>query len=368
MTDRKTCPFQVNGQSCQRPIQASADSVDRVECDACKGCQIDSRLVRAPTTLNDWTEALGAVRELNEKGFPFPKLTWGDDYSAVVSSSDGMMTVSRFPSTIEERASHLLELLVQATRRFGQEREIVCALDHPLAYAEDEAELIAYLDYLTSLGYIEKRKSNRDNCSFVKVTALGHQASATRLIGGGLRVFISSTCFDLHDCRAELTDYLSSLGCEVIVSDNPELFDVDSSSHSIDSCLHNLGRSDLVLCLIDRRYGSTLEKFGHPEKSASHVEVEFAQTNGIPIYYFIRKMAFSEYGQMKRSKQPAQQKTAWVETENPEQRERWVKFVSDIVRPSLKNNWVDQFDSVVDLKRMVKRRIQATPRRRGESY
>ncbi len=364
MNDNRSCPFQVNGKTCQEPVERTADWLDRVECDACKGCQIDARLVRAPTTLNDWIDALGGVRELNEKGVRFPKLTWGEDYSAVVSNDDGTMVVSRFPRTIEERASHLLELLVNSTSRFGQEREIVWVNDHPLAYAENASELIAYLDYLVSLGYIENRKSNHDNSSFVKVTAAGHQANATRLIGGGLRVFISSTCFDLHDCRAELADYLSTLGCDVIVSDNPELFDVDTSSHSIDSCLHNLGRSDLVLCLIDRRYGVTLEKFGYPDKSATQVEVEFAQANKVPICYFVRKMAFTEHGQMKRSKNPAEQKTAWVEPECSKQRVRWVKFVSDVVRPGEKNNWVDQFDSIVDLKRMVARRIRAASKRR----
>lgn len=117
-----------------------------------------------------------------------------------------------------------------------------------------------------------------------------------------------------------------------------------------------------MICLIDQRYGHPLDAFGYKGKSATHVEIEHARNLGLPIRYFIRKQAFVEHGLMR--KDPTSFESAWVEAgyEKGTQRKRWFDFVNECKKPpsdNHSNNWFDQFDTSVDLKCMVERRIRS---------
>ena len=65
MTPRQ-CPI------CQvRAAQAHNGNFDYFKCEVCRGVHIDNRLVRAPTTLDNWPDLLAAASELREE-FSFP--------------------------------------------------------------------------------------------------------------------------------------------------------------------------------------------------------------------------------------------------------------------------------------------------------
>src|SRR5437868_6969994 len=68
------------------------------------------------------------------------------------------------------------------------------------------------------------------------------------------RIFISSTCFDLIDVRAELKRALEHLGYVAYTSETPD-FPVSSRLSLVDNCLSVLKHSDIYLLIIHTRYG-----------------------------------------------------------------------------------------------------------------
>ncbi len=178
-------------------------------------------------------------------------------------------------------------------------------------------------------------------------------------------VFVSSTCYDLADLRPELGQALTANGFVVRMSEDvTSAFYVEPTDDSITSCLNNVEASDVVICIIDRRYGGVVKDGPLKGLSATHAEVRHARglANPKPVFFFVRRAAFQEYDHMRRNGLTF--KTSWVEPDlggssNP-RRELWFKFVEEIASyPKHQNwsNWCDQFDNSVDLKPLVLKRL-----------
>ena len=205
--------------------------------------------------------------------------------------------LSGCPRTVHEKADKLLAAIHRQTKHFGQEVCVMLSRDYRLAYAQSDA----LLDYLIELGFIRCRVpkgpvgKTTDVVLFVVVKAPGVAAIESRLLSPSITVFVSSTCCDLVDLRAELADFLESKGFIVRISDDPNRFDVDPTIDSIQSCLRNVEEADVVLCIVDRRYGPRLP----PDNmfSATHVEVKCARERGKPVYAFGRDRAFFDFDQ-----------------------------------------------------------------------
>jgi len=174
-----------------------------------------------------------------------------------------------------------------------------------------------------------------------------------------LDVFICSTCYDLTDLRAELGRYLVEQGFRVRMSDDPDSdFSVEPAVDSIESCLANVAAADAVVCIIDRRYGGVLKSGPYQGKSATQAEVEYARSLPKPVFFFLRDRAADDYDVMRLNGVSA--KTRWVRETNEEQRKRWFEFVrsvSELPRHAEWSNWYDPFKDVVDLKRIVLKRL-----------
>lgn len=173
-----------------------------------------------------------------------------------------------------------------------------------------------------------------------------------------LRVFVSSTCYDLLDLRAELRSFLEDNAFSVSLSEDPNSpFVVDPTDNSIASCLNNVESSDVVVCIVDRRYGGllTLRDFGG--LSASHAEVRKARELTRPVFFFIRDRAWLEYQQLQGD---TSYDTKWVEPRNPDARRKWFDFVAEaskLPKTHSLSNWCDTFSSSVDLKSLVLKRL-----------
>lgn len=174
-------------------------------------------------------------------------------------------------------------------------------------------------------------------------------------------VFISSTCYDLLDLRAELRRFLTENGFLVRLSDDPmSSFSVAPTSDSIESCLANVEAADLVVCVIDRRYGGVLKDGPHKGKSATHAEIDHARqlSPPKPVFFFMRDRAASDFAFIRDN--DVQGKTRWVEPENDNQRQLWFRFVQSVSQlPKHENwsNWYDSFKDVVELKSLVLKRL-----------
>jgi len=164
-------------------------------------------------------------------------------------------------------------------------------------------------------------------------------------------VFISSTCDDLADLRAELSDQLVKDGFTVRLSEDTESgFRVDPGANAIESCLENVRQSDIVLFIFDRRYGNPISEYGG--LSAVHLEFNEAQKHGKDFLNFVRAGTVQQYN-------------AWVKAgcsgEEGTEKSRLFRLIKEVItlrKGKGPNNWYEEFRASPDLRRLMTKRLQ----------
>ncbi len=74
-----------------------------------------------------------------------------------------------------------------------------------------------------------------------------------------LNIFISSTCYDLSQIRADLFDFITEIGHLPILSEY-ENFPINPSINTIDNCIEAVKKNaDLFVLIVGNRYGSVIE-------------------------------------------------------------------------------------------------------------
>jgi len=122
-----------------------------------------------------------------------------------------------------------------------------------------------------------------------------------------LKVFISSTCYDLHSIRGQLRNAMLGFGHEPIMSDQSEVI-FDPQAHTHTSCLREVRNCDVVVLVIGSRFGGTIipkaleqidiekiidmsrsERFGDGGHKISITQAEVLQAIqfGIPVFAFV---------------------------------------------------------------------------------
>lgn len=321
----------------------------RVDCETCGKFFVEGFIVADIRNMRDRHLLSGYTREWYE--------TKGQ--RARIEAENLKVIPTQAPQMIAERAHKLLEAVARRSSHFGHVVDLVPEKDYPLAYAQNHEELAAFLHYLEEMGDVALSGSWQRRG--VKITAAGFEALASRSLLPPLKVFISSTCYDLLDLRMELGQFLRDSGFAVQLSDVTESeFGVILTANSIQSCLQNVESADVIVCILDQRYGP---KLPGREMSATQAEIQHARDLKKPIAIFIRNRAYTDYAFLRNN---ADANPLWVEKHETEEcktnRKRWLDFVKLLVRlPGEKqadySNWVDQFETIVDLKRIVLKRL-----------
>lgn len=97
-------------------------------------------------------------------------------------------------------------------------------------------------------------------------------------------MFVSSTCYDLAQLRADIRDFAESVGLEPILSEL-DTFNVNPSRATVENCLEAVrSRTDIFLLVVGGRYGS----INHTGKSITNLEYLEAAALGIPKYVFVK--------------------------------------------------------------------------------
>ena len=97
--------------------------------------------------------------------------------------------------------------------------------------------------------------------------------------------FVSSTCFDLNQVRADLRRFLTDMGLDPVLSETPA-FPVNPQSGPVENCLRAVKeKADIFILIIGDRYGSQNES----GKSITNLEYFEAKAKGLPIYVFVLK-------------------------------------------------------------------------------
>jgi hypothetical protein len=103
------------------------------------------------------------------------------------------------------------------------------------------------------------------------------------------KVFVSSTCYDLKQIRADLRQFIDSLGFEPMLSEF-DSFPVDTSLKAVENCIERVqSEADILVLVVGGRYGSTVPS----GKSITNLEYLQARAKGIPVYVFVEKSVLS---------------------------------------------------------------------------
>ena len=92
-------------------------------------------------------------------------------------------------------------------------------------------------------------------------------------------VFVSSTFYDLKQIRADLKDFITTLGLTPVISEY-DSFPIDPTLPAVENCLKAVDENaDIFVLIIGGRYG-TIKQHG---KSVTNMEYLKARAKGIPI-------------------------------------------------------------------------------------
>lgn len=69
-----------------------------------------------------------------------------------------------------------------------------------------------------------------------------------------LKIFVSSTCYDLNIVRGQLRSFINTIGYEPVMSDYNDVL-YDPRDHTHESCVKEIQSSDMVILIIGSRFG-----------------------------------------------------------------------------------------------------------------
>ena len=169
------------------------------------------------------------------------------------------------------------------------------------------------------------------------------------------RVFVSSTCYDLIDLRAEIEKELKDMGLIPVLSDSATSdFEVSGKSNSIEECLINVRECDYYLIVLSQRYGPSLKKAGYADVSATHLEYLEAKKLKKPIYMYVRSLLEAEQHLYNRSKKN-DEVLKFVQKKDCVQLFKLYEDHKRLSAKSKESNWINVFKDCVELKALVRR-------------
>ena len=173
-----------------------------------------------------------------------------------------------------------------------------------------------------------------------------------------MRVFISSTCYDLIDLRAELEVFFKEAGVTPIMSDSlTSDFQVLPDRNSIETCLANVRDCDQFLCILSKRYGPSLKDVGYENISATHLEYREARKLNKPVLMFVRDRLEADHATSRKIPDGSSVELIWCSEP------KMFAFLEEHRRLSEdkgKNNWFWLFRDSTELKRRLKVEFQET--------
>lgn len=180
------------------------------------------------------------------------------------------------------------------------------------------------------------------------------------------RVFISSTCYDLVDLRAELKVVLEDAGLKPVMSDETDHFEISGRADSIETCLANVRSSDVFVCVLSQRYGPSLKGSGYPDISATHLEYREAKDLSLPIYMFVRDRLEGEHALARKHRKKHGSldgfQTRWV----PSGSHQLFDFLDEhlaLIKGASTTNWYTTFSTSIDLKERIQQQLQVVSSR-----
>lgn len=190
-----------------------------------------------------------------------------------------------------------------------------------------------------------------------------------------LKVFISSTCYDLNVVRSQVRTFVKSLGHDPIMSDFMEVL-YDPREHTHESCLKEVTNCDIVILIIGSRYGgkgipkaisavdidklkeksySPVALDGKDNLSVTQLEVCKAIENSIPVFAFVSELVWHDHLVYETNKgSETIDNIKFPSIEKPETAKYIFEFINFLRHRSV-NNSIVSFSRVEDIENFLKK-------------
>jgi hypothetical protein len=164
-----------------------------------------------------------------------------------------------------------------------------------------------------------------------------------------LRVFVSSTYYDLKHIRASLENFIESLGYEAVLSEKGDIaFTPDVALD--ESCYREVRNADIFVVIIGGRYGSEKSEskseipksFDSRYDSITKEEFRNAIAEDIPVYVLIERSVYSDFETYLRNKNNKSINYAHVDSVN-------IFHLIEEILSLPRNNPIKQFDRYHDI-------------------
>jgi len=165
-------------------------------------------------------------------------------------------------------------------------------------------------------------------------------------------VFLGSTSSDLIDVRATLRKSIPELGFELICFEDPK-FKKEPGKHAHDMCLDNVLNCDIYVLIIDERFGDEYQgkNSAFNDRSVTWAEVEVALSKNKTICAFARRPVWFEKATWAWNRDKGINIKPYYAKDT-----RVFEFI-EFMAAQPKDNWIDQFDDVEELRIKMKSRL-----------
>ena len=184
----------------------------------------------------------------------------------------------------------------------------------------------------------------------------------------GLKVFVSSTCYDLSVLRSDLRTFISSLGYDPVMSDYADVV-YDPRLHTHTSCVEEVSNCDMLIVIIGSRYGGTgvpeaikkvdissvseLMKKSDEKLSITQLEVIEAIQNNIPVYTFIDKKVYYEHELYEKNKEITS--SIFYPAIDKQETAQYIFEFINFLRLKSAGNFIFQFEKMKDIEEILKK-------------
>lgn len=184
-----------------------------------------------------------------------------------------------------------------------------------------------------------------------------------------LKVFVSSTCYDLSIVRSQVRSYIKQLGHDPVMSDYMEVL-YDPREHTHKSCIQEISGCDVAVLIIGSRFGGKgvpaafdeIDFDGLSEKSASpsilqskeklsitQLEICKAIEDSIPVFTFVDDRVMHDHLVYEANKSSdALDRIKFPSIEKPETAKYIFEFIN-FLRHRTEGNSVSGFSKVEDI-------------------
>lgn len=191
----------------------------------------------------------------------------------------------------------------------------------------------------------------------------------------GLRVFVSSTCYDLSVIRSQLRIFIQNLGHEPLMSDYSDLL-YDPRIHTHTSCVDEVASADVVVLIVGARFGgktvpealakldfdlikkesSSTKTLSKKENlSVTQLEILKAVESGIPVFTFVDAAVWHDHALYEKNKdKPIISDISFPSIEKPETASFIFEFIN-FLRHRTKGNSVHTFSKLKDIEDILRK-------------